>query len=89
MTTETKNAMVAEVESLPHLIRSEFKALDKRVRLVMNHEECLSVKRIVITGCGDSHMAGVAAELAFEKLAQVPTEPMRANTGGRYASFPQ
>ena len=31
-------------------------------------------------------MAGVAAELAFEKLAQIPTEPMRANTGGRYAS---
>ena len=86
MTTENKNAMVEEVESLPRLIRSEFEALDKRVRLVLNHEECLSVKRIVITGCGDSHMAGVAAELAFEKLAQVPTEPMRANTGGRYAS---
>lgn len=86
MTTNGKNAMVEQVESLPDMIRSEFKALDKRVRLVLNHDECLSVKRIVITGCGDSHMAGVAAELAFEKLAQIPTEPMRANTGGRYAS---
>ncbi|MFT7587488.1 MAG: glucosamine 6-phosphate synthetase-like amidotransferase/phosphosugar isomerase protein, partial [Cellvibrionaceae bacterium] len=86
MTTENKNAMVQQVESLPGMIRSEFKELDKRVRLVMNHDECLSIKRIVITGCGDSHMAGVATELAFEKLAQIPTEPMRANTGGRYAS---
>ena len=86
MTTDNKNAMVKQVESLPEMIRSEFKALDKRVRLVLNHEECLNVKRIVITGCGDSHMAGVAAELAFEKLARIPTEPMRANTAGRYAS---
>ncbi len=82
----TENTMLAQVESLPDMIRSEFKALDKRARLVLNHEETLNVKRIVITGCGDSHMAGVAAELAFEKLAQIPTEPMRANTGGRYAS---
>ena len=86
MTTENKNGMIAQVESLPDLIRSEFKAVDRRVRLVLDHDECLSVKRIVITGCGDSHMAGVAAELAFEKLARIPTEPMRANTGGRYAS---
>lgn len=85
MTTEN-NTMLAHVESLPDLIRSEFKEVDRRVRLVLNHDECLSVKRIVITGCGDSHMAGVAAELAFEKLARVPTEPMRANTSGRYAS---
>ena len=94
MTTE-KNNMLAHVESLPDMIRKEFKEVDRRVRLVLNHDECLTVKRIVITGCGDSHMAGVAAELAFEKLARVPTEPMRANTSGRYASpytishFPQ
>ncbi|MEM7115168.1 MAG: SIS domain-containing protein [Chloroflexota bacterium] len=82
----TQNAMIAQVESLPDMIRSEFKALDHRARQIMNFEDFLSVKRIVITGCGDSHMAGVAAELAFEKLARIPTEPMRANTGGRYAS---
>ena len=78
--------MIAQVKSLPELIRSEFKKVDRQVRLVLDHEECLSVKRIVITGCGDSHMAGEATELAFEKLAQIPTEPMRANTGGRYAA---
>ena len=81
-----ENNMIAQVESLPDMIRSEFKALDQRARQIMNFEDFLSVKRIVITGCGDSHMAGVAAELAFEKLARIPTEPMRANTGGRYAS---
>src|SRR5262249_15283802 len=53
---------------------------------LLNHNECLSVKRIVIAGCGDSHMAGVAAELSFEQLAGIPTEPMTAMQAGRYAA---
>lgn len=84
MTTE--NSMIAQVESLPDMIRGAFKALDRQVRLLLTTDECYGVKRVVITGCGDSHMAGEAAELAFEKLAHVPTEPMRANTAGRYAA---
>jgi glutamine---fructose-6-phosphate transaminase (isomerizing) len=57
-----------------------------RVRRLMNHDECLSVKRIVITGAGDSHMAGVAAELAFEQIAGIPTEPMTAMQAARYGT---
>lgn len=82
----TQNSMIAQVESLPEMIRGAFKSLDRQVRLLLTTDECYAVKRIVITGCGDSHMAGEATELAFEKVAQVPTEPMRANTGGRYAA---
>ncbi|MCA9994125.1 MAG: SIS domain-containing protein [Anaerolineales bacterium] len=84
MTTE--NSMIAQVESLPDMIRGAFKGLDHQIRRLLTTDECYGVKRIVITGCGDSHMAGEATELAFEKVAQVPTEPMRANTGGRYAA---
>jgi len=86
MTNQNENSMIAQVKSLPEMIRSEFGALDRQVRLLMNHDECLSVKRIVITGCGDSHMAGIAAELAFEQFAGIPTEPMRAMKSGRYAA---
>jgi glucosamine--fructose-6-phosphate aminotransferase (isomerizing) len=86
MTEHNENTMIAQVVSLPEMIRSEFETIDKRVRLLMNHDECLSVKRVVITGCGDSHMAGLAAELAFEQIAGIPTEPMRAMKGGRYAA---
>jgi glucosamine--fructose-6-phosphate aminotransferase (isomerizing) len=78
--------IVAQVKSLPELIRSEFETLDMRVRRLLNHNECLSVKRIVITGCGDSHMAGLAAELAFEQIAGVPTEPMTAMQAARYGT---
>ena len=85
----TQNNMIAQVESLPGLIRDEFKNLDDRVRRLLDHNECLSVKRIVITGCGDSHMAGVAAELAFEELAGISTEPMRAMEAARYGAIYQ
>ena len=78
--------IIAQVESLPELIRSEFETLDMRVRRLLNHNECLSVKRIVITGAGDSHMAGVAAELAFEQIAGIPTEPMTAMQAARYGT---
>jgi glutamine---fructose-6-phosphate transaminase (isomerizing) len=88
MTMEEYTAanMIAQVESLPELIRGEFERMDAQARRLMNHNEYLSVKRIVIAGCGDSHMAGVAAELAFEQLAGIPAEPMNAMTAGRYAT---
>ena len=44
------------------------------------------MKRIVIEGCGDSHMAGLATELAFEQVAGIPTEPMTAMQAARYGS---
>jgi glucosamine--fructose-6-phosphate aminotransferase (isomerizing) len=78
--------MIAQVESLPELIRSEFDELDARVRRLLNHNEYLSVKRIVLTGCGDSHMASVASELAFEQLTGVPTDALTAMQAGRYAA---
>src|SRR5688500_3216670 len=82
---DAKN-IIAQVKSLPELIRSEFETLDMRVRRLMNHNESLSVKRIVIVGCGDSHMAGLAAELAFEQIAGIPTEPMTSMQAARYGT---
>ena len=78
--------MIAQVESLPDLIRTQFDELDVRVRRLFNHEEYLSIKRIALTGCGDSHMAGVASELAFEQLSGVPTDALTAMQAGRYAA---
>jgi glucosamine--fructose-6-phosphate aminotransferase (isomerizing) len=85
MTQDAKN-IIAQVESLPELIRSEFETLDMRARCLLNHNDLLSVKRIVITGCGDSHMAGLATELAFEQVAGIPTEPMTAMQAARYGT---
>lgn len=87
-THQTMNAdsMLRQVESLPALVRDEFDALDERVRRAINHHDLLSTKRIVLTGCGDSHFAALASELAFKQLAQLPCEPMTALKLARYAA---
>ena len=56
------------------------------MRKTLDHKLCLSVKRLYVTGCGDSHHAAVASELAFEALAGRPTEPMSALQFARYAA---
>jgi glucosamine--fructose-6-phosphate aminotransferase (isomerizing) len=79
-----ENSLIAQVKSLPQLIQEELPEIDRRVRKLLSHNECLSVKRIVIAGCGDSHMAGLATEMAFEEIAGIPTEPMTAMQAARY-----
>lgn len=81
--------MLTQIQSLPALIRDETESLDHRVRHLLDHNEILSTKRIVTTGCGDSYMAGLATELAFEELAGIPTEPMTAMQYARYGAIYQ
>ncbi len=80
----SENTMIAQIERLPELIREQTPIIDQRIRRLLDHELCLSVKHIVTTGCGDSHMAAVATELAFEQLAGISTEPLNAMTAARY-----
>lgn len=86
MADQHPNNMVAQVQSLPDLIRNEFDTLDQRVRQLLSDDEARNVQRVIITGCGDSHMAGLATELAFEQLSGIPTDPLTAMQAGRYAS---
>ena len=51
MEQDAKN-IIAQVKSLPELIHSEFETLDMRVRRLLNHNDCLSVKRIMIVEGG-------------------------------------
>lgn len=83
-TSDHPNDMLAEVVSLPSLIRERLRPTDHLIRRLLDHNQCLSVKQLYITGCGDSHNAGVAAEMAFEELARVPTRAMTAMEFSRY-----
>jgi glucosamine--fructose-6-phosphate aminotransferase (isomerizing) len=78
--------MIAQVASLPDLVRTEFDPLDERARRVLDDAECRSVDRVLLVGCGDSHIAGVAARHAFEELAGVPAEPMTAMQAARHTA---
>ena len=81
----TTNSMLAQIYSLPEMIRDVLPAFDRTTRGALDHDLCLSARQVFLTGCGDSHHAALAAELAFESLAGLPTEPMTALQFSRYA----
>ena len=81
----TQNNIIAQVESLPELIRSQTLELNERVCNIFTKEMSNSIDHIITTGCGDSHMAAIATELAFEQLTKISTEPLNALTASRYA----
>jgi glucosamine--fructose-6-phosphate aminotransferase (isomerizing) len=78
--------MIDQVTSLPAMIRESFQSFDDGIRTTLDHQLCLSLKRLYLTGCGDSHHATLNAELAFESLAGLPTEPMTALQFSRYGA---
>jgi glutamine---fructose-6-phosphate transaminase (isomerizing) len=78
------NSMIEQVKSLPKLLGEVFTDLDEKARLNLHPDLVLSLKRITITGCGDSHHAGLTTKLAFEKLAGVPTTVDTALQFARY-----
>ena len=80
------NSMLEQVESLPALLRDNFQMLDEAVRSTLDHELCLSLKRLFITGCGDSHHASLGTEMAIETLSGLPVEPMTALQLSRYGA---
>jgi glucosamine--fructose-6-phosphate aminotransferase (isomerizing) len=82
----TLNAMLAQIYSLPEMIRAVLLTFDQSARDTLDHGLCRSARRVFLTGCGDSHHATLAAELAFESLAGLPTEPMTALQFSRYAA---
>ncbi len=78
------NSLVDQVKSMPALLRETFQTLDEGARLSLHPELILSLKRIYITGCGDSHHAALSTQLAFEKLAGLPTVAATSLDFARY-----
>jgi len=67
------NLMINEINSLPSLIEDQVDVIDRRVREQFSHNDLLSTKKIVITGCGDSYFAGLAVKHFFQNICDVPT----------------
>lgn len=80
------NGMIDQVRSLPEMIQESIHKFDDEVRTKFSQDFCTSIKRLIITGCGDSHHTALTTELSFETLAGVPVEPMTAMQFSRYAA---
>lgn len=73
-----ENNMLRQVLSLPELLREQYEDLEPKTRTILSTPEIFSVQKIILTGCGDSHAAAMAAKYAFEKLTGIPTEVVPA-----------
>lgn len=79
-----RSPMHHEILSVPELLRAITPTFDSLTRAAFDFEFCTSVKRVAIVGCGDSHHAGVGAELAFKQLAGIPARGYSALSYSRY-----
>ncbi|MBI3957433.1 MAG: SIS domain-containing protein [Chloroflexi bacterium] len=78
--------MLAEIVAQPANLSAIFEATDHMIRDALTPKQILSLHRVFLSGCGDSHHASLCAEMAFETLAALPCEPMTAMQMARYAA---
>ncbi len=68
------------------LVRELVPRFNRQVRGVLDHETCLRIRTVLAGGSGDSICAPLAAEMAFEAIARLPTEAVRGLHMGRYTA---
>ena len=66
------------------LIREVVGRVQPQIERVITPESAERIARIYLTGCGDSHYVALAARLAFDKYARIPTEPAESLEFARY-----
>lgn len=82
--SEFENAMLRQVLSVPQLLEDIYKDVEPQVRYVLTTPQIYSVKKVVLTSCGDGYAACVAAKRAFERFLQIPIEVVDPLSLGRY-----
>jgi len=82
--TANATPMLEQVYSLPQMIQSCLSSFATAAELTLTPGLCRSLQRLVVVGCGDSHMAAVGAELAFHTVAGIPVQAQTALQFSRY-----
>lgn len=70
--------MFRQVAGLAGDVRQLTRPFEQQVRVALTPSEWRAVKKIYLTGDGDSYHASCAAEMAFEAIAGVDCEPLSA-----------
>lgn len=81
---DCENAMLRQVLSEPELLTEIYKDVEPQVRYVLTTPQIYSVKKVVLTSCGDGYAACLAAKRAFERFLQIPIEVVDPLSLGRY-----
>ncbi len=81
-----RSLMHQEIDSVPELVRVMLPRLTDAISQIITPTLSRQIRRVYVTGCGDSYYAGLTSKLTFEQLAGLPCEPMPAMQFGRYAT---
>ena len=84
MSGKYENAMLRQVLSVPELLEQVYPDVEPQVRYVLTTPQILSVKKVVLTSCGDGYAACLAAKRAFERSLQIPIEVVEPLALSRY-----
>lgn len=82
--SEYENAMLRQVLSVPDLLEEIYADVEPQVRYVLTTPQIYSVKKVVLTSCGDGYAACLAAKRAFERFLQIPIEVVDPLSLSRY-----
>lgn len=74
-----------ELAQVPAMIRTLVPDSWAAVQALLDDLDVAAIPRVVLTGCGDSLFAGMAARWAFERYGGVPAEAIEALDFARYA----
>jgi len=78
------NSMLEQVTTLPGAIRSCFDSSIESIASTVDACQPRALDHLYLVGCGDSHHAALATELAFEFLSGVPTRALTSLHCSRY-----
>jgi glucosamine--fructose-6-phosphate aminotransferase (isomerizing) len=76
--------MREQILATPDALQSALVEIERAVRAVLSTPEIYRIRRIVLTGSGDSRFAAKAAEMALIEHAALPVEVRPPMEGGRY-----
>ena len=79
-----ENSMLRQVLSVPDLLDEVYPEIEPQVRYILTTPEIYSIKKVVLTSCGDGYAACLAAKRSFESFLQIPVEVADPLTLSRY-----
>ncbi len=79
-----QNPMRENVYDVPGLCQAQCKKIEADSRMILTVPEIYELRRIIVTGCGDSYAAGLSMKTALEYLTGLPVEIVPAMQLARY-----
>ena len=78
MRSDYSNSMSRQAHLAPDIVKQMAQSMSfEKMLAALPLKELFDAQKIVITGCGDSWLAGIAAKPVFEHVAKMDTEVMR------------